>query len=125
MSIETTINLFIEHFQNKDVTAISSLFSDNIVFENVPFGTYVQGKDAVIAEFIGFFSQISSIRWDINRKIIADNIVVIERKGHAIFNFRPDRETVIDMLCIFEVIDNKITLFKDYFDSKSIDKQLS
>lgn len=121
MSTENIVKSFMQAVQNRNAEEVEKFFSEHITFENMPAGSVIKGKQAVYEEFKGFFQAASSIRWDIEREVYSGNIAMIERKNHVCFK---GKDIVLPMVTIIEVVNDKITVFRDYFDSKSFEKQI-
>ncbi len=67
-----------------------------------------------------FFAQASHIHWQIERKIIAENTVILERKNHICFN---GKNIILPVVSIIEFTNNKVSLFRDYFDALTFSNQ--
>lgn len=121
MSIAKTVMKIVSAIEDRNVERVSEILADDIVFENVPENTVVNGKDAVAERFAGFFEMASGIQWDILNTFIDGDKMVVERNARISI-----QETLIclPMITVFEVRNGKVTLFRDYFDSASFQSQL-
>lgn len=115
------INNLISAIETRNSEAVGQLLAEDIIFENIPEGNTIYGRQAVQEKFANFFKKASSIRWDIERKIFNDGTVIIEKKNNICLE---GKNIILAMVAIIEVRDDKISVFKEYFDSQSLIKQL-
>jgi limonene-1,2-epoxide hydrolase len=121
MSPSEIVTAFIEAIERKDVAAAAALASPSISYENMPMQPIV-GRDAMAATLEMFLGNASEIDWVILRQ---------HEIGNVVFNERIDRFRIGDgwlelpLAGVFEVDDDGlITLWRDYFDLASYQRQL-
>lgn len=122
MSIKDTVKAFVNAVEERNADKVASYLAEDVDFENMPEGSTITGKDEVAQQFKNFFGMTSKIKWNIERELYSDNIAMVERKAHICFN---DKDIIMPMISVFEVRNNKVTLFRDYFDSETFAKQIA
>jgi limonene-1,2-epoxide hydrolase len=113
VTAEEVVRAELEAWATLDADRIMGHFTTDAVWENVPFGP-VFGHDAIRAAVEGFLGQMTRCEIDIINLAVADNIVMTERVDHIIIGGR-----TTDARCMgtFEVAGDKISAWRDYFDS--------
>jgi limonene-1,2-epoxide hydrolase len=115
------VTAFIEAIERKDIAAAAALVSPSISYENMPMQPIV-GRDAMVATIEMFLGSASEVDWVIVRQHEVDGIVFNER----IDRFRiGDGWLELPVAGVFEVDDGLITLWRDYFDLASYQRQLA
>lgn len=111
---------FISALERKDIDSAISLLADDCEYDNVPMGKMFGSEN--VREFLGpMIENCSSVDWPVHRSSSSGNIV---------FNERLDRFEMggnwieIPVCGVWEVIDEKITLWRDYFDLATYRDQL-
>jgi limonene-1,2-epoxide hydrolase len=121
MSPTVIVTAFIEAIERKDIAAAAALVSPSISYENMPMQPIV-GRDAMVATIEMFLGSASEVDWVIVRQHEVDGIVFNER----IDRFRiGDGWLELPVAGVFEVDDGLITLWRDYFDLASYQRQLA
>jgi len=122
MSPSETVTAFIGAIERKDVTAAAAMVSPTISYENMPMQPIV-GRDAMVATLEMFLGTASEVDWVIVRQ---------HEIGNVVFNERIDRFQIGDgwlelpLAGVFEIGDDGlITLWRDYFDLASYQRQLA
>jgi limonene-1,2-epoxide hydrolase len=112
----------IRAFEARDIHSVANLLADDVRLEDVPVGVHV-GKPAVVEKITEFFGKASSYRWERHRVVTDANTAIVERTSHISLG---GKEIKLPMLVIFEFDQNgKLSLFKDYFDLKTLEQQLA
>jgi len=121
MSPSETVTEFIHAIERKDVAAAAALASPSISYENMPMQP-IAGRDAMVATLEMFLGSADEVDWVIVRQ---------HEVGNVVFNERVDRFRIGDgwlelpLAGVFEVgEDGLITLWRDYFDLGSYQRQL-
>ena len=117
---EQVVNAFVAALESKDEAAAMALVSEDVVYDNVPFGS-TTGK-APMAEFLHpMFNNKGPVEFEIVRQMAVGNTVVNER----IDRFQAKgREIALPCAGFFEVNDGLITFWRDYFDNGTFIKAL-
>jgi limonene-1,2-epoxide hydrolase len=111
MTATDTVNAFIGHLNALDYAAAFALLSDDIVYHNIPMSPVV-GPASVKA----VFDQISAtaIDWIVHASAEHDGHVLNERTDR--FRLPGGRWVELRVMGSFEVLDGRITAWRDYFD---------
>ena len=122
MSPSEIVTAFIEAIERKDVAAAAVMASPSISYENMPMQPIV-GRDAMAAALDMFLGNAKEVDWVIVRQ---------QEVGNVVFTERVDRFQIGDgwlelpLVGVFEVDDEGlITLWRDYFDLSSYQRQLA
>lgn len=117
---EQIVNAFVAAIEAKDEAAAMALVSDDVHYDNVPFGV-TTGK-ASMAEFLApMFNNKGSVEFEIVRQLAVGNTVILER----IDRFQAKgREVALPCAGFFEVNDGLITFWRDYFDDATFMKAI-
>lgn len=106
------VTTFIRAIERRDLDAALELVAEGCVYDNVPMAT-VTGRDAIRATLEPFLAACTDVEWVVSRQVA---------EGRTVMNERLDRfETggrwlEIPVMGVFEVDDDRITLWRDYFD---------
>lgn len=111
----------IKVLEKRDITALSNIFSDDVIFENMAEGNIIQGKQAVLQKFQDFFSQVSSIFWQIEHQLFEHDISITVLKNHISIQ---GKKIILPMVNVSKYRGEQIYSFKDYFDSQTFINQL-
>jgi limonene-1,2-epoxide hydrolase len=106
------INEFIAAIERRDVETAVSLMTDDVVYDNVPMGV-VNGRDQV-QTFLGPFVEGSKeVEFVVYRQAESGGLVMNERLDRFLIG---DKWLEIPVAGVFEVVEGKIALWRDYFD---------
>lgn len=113
MTPEEVVRAELAAMASLDVDQIMSYFAADAVLDVVPYGP-VLGHDAVRKAVEGYATHMTRCDVEILNLAVAGNVVLTERIDHLIFD-----GTATDARCMgaFEVSGDKITAWRDYFDS--------
>ena len=127
MTAEQVVDEFIRAVTSGDSVRAAELAADDIVYENIGFGPTsldpalptVNGAAAMVE----FLAPMQDADWTVHRQQqLGENVVVNERTDR--FTFGGVR-IELPVAGIFEVVDGRITLWRDYFDAAVMQQQLS
>ena len=121
MDNEKIVREFIQAWSRLDPQELSSYFSEDGVYHNMPSGP-VRGRENVKKMIAGFIAAWTETRWDILNLISAGNVVIAERLDRT----RAGDKTV-DLPCtgVFELENGKIKVWRDYFDLATFARGMS
>src|SRR5262249_37946848 len=126
MTPEETVRAFIAAVTGGDQARAAELVADDIVYENIGFGpTAFEAPVPTINGAKGTFEALAPIEdaeWVIHRDLRSGNVVVNERTDKFTMN---GRRIELPVAGIFEVVDGKITFWRDYFDMQTMTKQMT
>jgi limonene-1,2-epoxide hydrolase len=116
-----TVRAFIAAIERKDFDEATSLLADGCEYDNVPM-TKVFGPEAIRAALEPFVGACDGIEWLVSRE---------SATGPVVFNERVDRFQMphgwvtIPVTGVWEVVDGRITLWRDYFDLETFRTQMT
>ncbi|MEY3681169.1 MAG: hypothetical protein RL547_1782 [Actinomycetota bacterium] len=114
-----TVNAFIAAIERNDLDAALALVSADCEYDNVPM-MKVHGPEAMRGILGPMFARCHEIAWPVHRQAQSGSVVFNERTDR----FRMDHGWVeLPVNGVWEVVDGKITLWRDYFDLASYLKQ--
>ncbi len=112
MQNEQIIRQFISAWSRLDPEELSSYFSEDGVYHNMPSGP-VRGRENVRKMIAAFIGPWTETQWDILHLVSAGDIVIAERLDRT-----KAGEKAVDLPCtgVFEMENGKIKVWRDYFD---------
>lgn len=113
---------FISHWNNRDLEAILSCFTDNAIYHNIPVDP-VTGPEAIRGVIDSFTQGVDKIHWDVIQ--IAENansVVLTERTDNFIF---ANGKISLPVMGAFEIENGKISHWRDYFDMAQFQTQMA
>lgn len=105
------VTAFIDHLNALEMEAAFALLADDIVYHNIPMKP-VTGPAAVKA----VFDQIpfTALEFIVHHSAEQDSTVLNERTDR--FQLADGRWVELRVMGVFEVLDGRITAWRDYFD---------
>jgi limonene-1,2-epoxide hydrolase len=101
---------FCAAFDRLDWNRIHALLADDIVYHNIPMEP-VHGLEAFKAAYAAF--PVSEARFEIHHIAASADVVLTERTDRFLLAGKP---IVIRVMGVFEIRDDKIAVWRDYFD---------
>ncbi|SVA58195.1 uncharacterized protein METZ01_LOCUS111049, partial [marine metagenome] len=121
VSNKTLVKNFIDAWNNMDLESVTDFFSEDVFYHNIPMEP-LNGKEEASA-FVKGLSDCESINWELIAIAEEGNMVLTERIDN--FNFKDGRKISLPVMGTFEIEDNKIKQWRDYFDLETFQKQIS
>jgi limonene-1,2-epoxide hydrolase len=115
-----TVRAFIAAIERKDLDAAIALLADDVEYDNVPM-TKVHGHDGVRGLLEPLLAGSASVEWVVHREVATGPVVMNERVDRFDIG---ERWLEIPVAGVWEVHDGRITLWRDYFDMDSFNRQL-
>ena len=121
MDNEKIIREFIEAWSRLDPEELSSYFSEDGVYHNMPTGP-VAGRENVQKMITGFIGAWTETHWDILNLVSTGDVVIAERLDRT-----KAGDKAVDLPCtgVFEMENGKIKVWRDYFDLGTYAKAMS
>ena len=121
MNNERIIREFIGAWSRLDPGELSSYFTEDGVYHNMPSGP-VGGRENVKKMIAGFIGPWTETRWDILNLVFAGDVVIAERLDRT-----KAGDKAVDLPCtgVFELENGKIKVWRDYFDLGTYAKAMS
>jgi limonene-1,2-epoxide hydrolase len=114
------VRRFCEAWSRLDLDEIIGFFSDGAVYHNIPMDPVV-GPEQIRAFIAGFTGAVERLEFRVDH-IAADGGVVLTER-HDIFTIA-NGEIDLTVMGTFEVVDGKITAWRDYFDMHQFTSQM-
>jgi limonene-1,2-epoxide hydrolase len=115
------VTKFCAAWERVDIDELMGYFADDAVYHNIPIAPVV-GKDAIRTTIAGFTGGVDKVEFVVKHIAAAGGIVLTERDD--IFT-SPDRTISLPVMGTFEVVDGKITAWRDYFDLNQFMSQMA
>jgi len=121
MGAEEIVNEFMARVVRMDLDAACELVSDDVEYDNVPMGKVVgpDGIKSVLGQMVGMLDEVD---WVIHRQVAAGSLVLNERTDRFGMN---GKWMELPVAGVFEVRDDRIVLWRDYFDMTTFTNQLT
>jgi limonene-1,2-epoxide hydrolase len=101
---------------------LAEFFTEDAVYHNIPMDP-VQGRDAIQQFIVGFVAAVEGIDCDVHRQVSDGTIVMNERTD--VMRRKDGGEVRLPVMGVFEVRDDRIAAWRDYFDLATITKAFS
>ena len=121
MTPEETVDEFIHRIVSMDLDGACELVADDVEYDNVPIAKVVgpQGIKDVLGPMVG---GLDRAEWIVHRQVASGNTVLNERTDRFGVG---DKWMDLPVAGVFEVVDGKITLWRDYFDMQTFNEQFA
>ncbi|MFM1751568.1 MAG: hypothetical protein RL119_530 [Actinomycetota bacterium] len=113
------VHAFIGALERNDIEAALQFVDESCEYDNVPIGK-VYGHEGVKTILAPMFARCTEITWPIHREATFENVVFNERTDKFKMEFG---WIELQVTGVWEVVNDKITLWRDYFDMQSYLKQ--
>ncbi len=110
--VENFVEAFVAAWPSRDVATVADFFTDNASYHNGPLAP-VHGRVAIKAALADFMAYGGEVRVDMRNLLANDRVVMTERVDHFVLN---GTRLSLPVMGTFEVIDDKIAAWRDYFD---------
>jgi len=121
MQAKTTVDRLMAAFDRRDIEGIVGCFAADAVYHNIPMEP-VRGKDAIKASLAPFVGMASEVKFEVLRSVTQGNVVMNERIDR--FNIG-GKWLSIAVMGVFEVGNDGITAWRDYFDLAQFQSQMA
>ncbi|MDX6285064.1 MAG: limonene,2-epoxide hydrolase [Frankiales bacterium] len=115
------VNTFMAAAAKRDYDAALPLLADDIEYHNIPMPA-VHGRDAVKETLEMLLGMATEAEWIVHREMADGDTVMNERTDRFLVD---GRWLELPVAGVFVVRDNRIVLWRDYFDLDTIMKQLA
>ncbi len=121
MDNQKIIREFIEAWSRLDPDELSSYFTEDGVYHNMPSGP-VAGRENVRKMIAGFIGSWTETQWDVLNLVSAGDVVIAERLDRT-----KAGDKAVDLPCtgVFELENGRIKVWRDYFDLGTYAKAMS
>jgi limonene-1,2-epoxide hydrolase len=110
--VQEFVDTFVDAWPVGDAARVASLFSDEASYHNGPLEP-VHGRGAIRATLAEFMTMGGEVSVDMLNVLADEHVVMTERIDHFLVN---GRTFSLPVMGVFEVAEDKITAWRDYFD---------
>jgi limonene-1,2-epoxide hydrolase len=111
------ITEFCELWVFPDPEKLASYFTEDAVYHNIPMKS-IQGREAIKEFIAGFTAAYDGIDFIVHRQISDGNVVMNERTD--VLRRKDGVAVRLPVTGVFEVVDDRIAAWRDYFDLATI-----
>jgi limonene-1,2-epoxide hydrolase len=112
---------FCKLWASPDPERLASYFSEDAVYHNIPMES-IQGREAIKEFIAGFTAVYEGIDFVVHRQISAGNLVMNERTD--VLRRKDGVDVRLPVTGVFEIVDDRIAAWRDYFDLATITNAL-
>ena len=120
MNPEQVVNAFMAAFDRKDLNGALALVTDDCYYDNVPLGD-MRGREKMREFLAPIVAGNEPVQFEVLRQAAGDKVVMNERIDRFVMNGKP---VALPVSGVFEVVDGKISFWRDYFDKGMFMKAL-
>ncbi|MCE4573469.1 limonene-1,2-epoxide hydrolase family protein [Caballeronia sp. CLC5] len=114
---------FFGHWSANRIDEALAMLADDVLYDNVPFPDIV-GRENVRAFHADFgIGRIFTVDWQVTQMAASGDVVLNERVD--IFRHENGGEIKLPVMGTITVKDEKIIVWRDYFDPADFDRQLA
>jgi len=121
MTPAETVLQFISALEAKDLDAALALVTDDVELDNVPMGK-VYGPDGIRGLLEPFLETCEEVEWVIHHQVAQGSTVMNERNDRFLMG---GRWVEVAVAGLFIVRDDKIALWRDYFDMGAFERAMA
>ena len=118
MTPEEVVNAFCDAL-NQDLEGSLRYIADDCVYQNMPFDPVI-GPEGVRSTLSGFFQITGPVRVETTKQVAVGNLVMNERIEY--FDPPEGKAFGLPVAGVFEVENDKITAWRDYFCMRQFSK---
>jgi limonene-1,2-epoxide hydrolase len=120
MNPEQVVNAFMAAFDRKDLDGALALVTDDCYYDNVPLGD-MRGREKMREFLAAIVAGNEPVQFEVLRQAAGDKVVMNERIDRFVMN---GKAVALPVSGVFEVVDGKISFWRDYFDKGMFMKAL-
>jgi limonene-1,2-epoxide hydrolase len=113
---EEVVRDFCAAASTRDPAVLRAFFSDDVVYHNIPMEP-AEGIDATMAVIDMFLGMCDALEFELHHVASDGTTVLTERTD--IFTIK-GKSAPLPVMGAFEVVDGKITAWRDYFDMAQV-----
>jgi limonene-1,2-epoxide hydrolase len=116
-SADELVTEFCKRWASPDPDELAGYFTEDAVYHNIPMDP-VQGRDAIKEFIAGFLAAFDGIDFNVHRQISDGAVVMNERTD--VMRSKGGDTIPLPVMGVFEVRNDRIVAWRDYFDMAAI-----
>jgi limonene-1,2-epoxide hydrolase len=121
-SADELVTEFCKLWASPNPDELAAYFTEDAVYHNIPMAP-VQGRQAIREFIAGFVAAFGGIDFNVHRQISDGTVVMNERTD--ILRRKDGGEIAVPVMGVFEVQNDRIVAWRDYFDMAAITSAFS
>lgn len=119
MSIKSIVHACLQAKTELNAERMLALLADDVIFESMPDAQRLYGNVAMYEAFKEFFTLVERIEFKHDHEAYEGDVAFIESVIHVKFKGNA-QEMALPMVTLIQVKDNKIVLFREYYDYQTL-----
>ena len=116
-SADDLVTEFCKLWATPDLEQLAGYFTEDAVYHNIPIEP-VQGRDAIKEFIAGFVAAFDGIDFGVHRQVSDGNLVMNERTD--VMRRKDGGEIPLPVMGVFEIENDRIKAWRDYFDLATV-----
>lgn len=116
-SADELVTEFCKRWASPDPDELAAYFTEDAVYHNIPMQP-VRGRDAIRDFIAGFVAAFDGIDFTVHRQVSDGTLVMNERTD--VMRRQGGDPIPLPVMGVFEVRDDRIAAWRDYFDMATI-----
>jgi len=116
-SADELVTEFCKHWATPDPEVLAGYFTEDAVYHNIPMDA-VQGRAAIKDFIAGFVAGFDGIDFTVHRQVSDGNLVMNERTD--VLRRKDGAAIPLPVTGVFEIENDRIVAWRDYFDMATI-----
>ena len=121
-SADELVTEFCKLWSSPNPEVLAGYFTDDAVYHNIPMEP-VQGREAIQQFIAGFVAAVDGIDFNVHRQVSDGTLVMNERTD--VLRRKDGGEVSLPVMGVFEIQNDRIAVWRDYFDMAAITKAFS
>jgi limonene-1,2-epoxide hydrolase len=116
-SPDALVTEFCKKWLTADPDELAGYFTEDAVYHNIPMEP-VQGREAIKQFIAGFTAGFDGIDFQVHRQVSDGSVVMNERTD--VMHRKDGGKIPLPVAGVFEVVDDRISAWRDYFDLATV-----
>lgn len=121
-SADQLVTEFCKLWASADPERLAEYFTEDATYHNIPMAP-VQGREAIKEFIAGFLAAFDGIDFNVHRQLSDGQLVMNERTD--VMRRKDGEEFPLPVVGVFEVRNDRIAVWRDYFDMAAVTNAFS
>ncbi len=121
-SADQLVTEFCKLWASPDPDELAAYFTEDATYQNIPMAP-VQGREAIRRFIAGFLAAFDGIDFNVHRQVSNGTLVMNERTD--VMRRKDGGEIPLPVMGVFEIQNDRIAAWRDYFDMAAITSAFS